>query len=156
MTEKRKQTDAYNKEDRLYFDSKNAIMKKQENSSCFEIEFYEDPDGISEIWDYLEELRIRSLSNKDARIRFNQIALSIELLQQKGTGLPANISKHLEDEIWELRPGSCRILYYYYGNRRFVLLHYFRKKTQKTPKREIMKAKKKMFDYRCRHKEAEQ
>ena len=93
MTEKRKQTDTYNKEDQLYFDSKNAIIKKQANSSCFEIEFYEDPDGISEIWDYLEELRIRSLSSKDARIRFNQIALSIELLQQKGTGLPANISK---------------------------------------------------------------
>ena len=156
MMEKKKQTDTSNIDDRLSFDSKNAIIKKQANSGCFEVEFYEDPDGMSEIWDYLEELRTRSLSNKDARIRFNQISLSIELLQQKGNGLPANISKHLEDEIWELRPGNCRILYFYYGNRRFVLLHCFRKKTQKTPKREIMKAKKKMLDYRCRHKETEQ
>ena len=39
----------------MYFDSKNAIMEKQENSSCFEIEFYEDPDGISEVWESKKE-----------------------------------------------------------------------------------------------------
>ena len=50
-----------------------------------------------------------------------------------------NITKHLESEIWELRPGFNRVLYFYFENNTFVLLHMFRKKTQKTPKSEIKK-----------------
>ena len=139
----------------LLFDSKNAIIMKQDNKSRFEVEFYEKSDGTSEIWNYLEELRIRSPFSKDARIRLNQISLYIELLQQKGTRLPANITKHLEDDIWELRPGNSRILYFFYIDNRFVLLHCFRKKTRKTPKRELEKARTEMNDYLARHKETE-
>ena len=136
-------------------DSKNAIIMKQDNRNRFEVEFYEKADGTSEIWDYLEELRIRSSFSKDARIRLNQISLYIELLQQKGTRLPLNITKHLEDDIRELRPGNNRILYFSYKDNRFVLLHCFRKKTRKTPKRELEKAKAEMNDYLVRHKEIE-
>jgi len=43
-------------------------------------------------------------------------------------------------DVWELRPGNNRILYFYYQDNTFVLLHVFRKKTQKIPRREIEKA----------------
>ena len=56
-----------------------------------------------------------------------------------------NITKHLEDEIWELRPGFNRVLYFYFENNTFVLLHIFRKKT---PKSEIEKAHKECNDYK--------
>lgn len=39
-----------------------------------------------------------------------------------------NITKHLEGEIWELRPGFNRVLYFYFENNTFVLLHMLRKK----------------------------
>ncbi len=57
------------------------------------------------------------------------------------------VSKHLDGEIWELRPLDNRILYAYYKDNKFVLLHQFTKKTQKTPKREIEQAKRNLLDY---------
>ena len=67
----------------------------------FTVEFYETENGYSELWDFLENLRIKSARSKDARIQFNQISLYIELLQQKGTNLPDKITKHIEDNLWE-------------------------------------------------------
>lgn len=46
----------------------------------YTVEFYENDRGVSELWDFLEELRIKSASNKDARIQYKQIVLYIQLL----------------------------------------------------------------------------
>lgn len=118
------------------------------------VEFYENTAGNSELWDFLEELRVKSANNKDARIQYKQISLYIQLLQDNGTRLPENITKHLDEDIWELRPGNNRVFYFYYKDDKFVLLHYFHKKSQKTPKREIDRAKAERDDYLAR-KEAE-
>ena len=112
--------------------------------------FYEKENGQSEIWDFLETLRKKALTSKDARIQYKQASLYIELLQNNGTNLPENIAKHIEDDIWELRPGNNRIFYFFCDNNSFVLLHSFRKKTQKTPRREISKAKSERDDYLSR------
>ncbi len=72
---------------------------------------------------------------------------NIELLQKNGTHLSENITKYLEDGIWELRPGNNRVFYFFFQNNTYVLLHQFRKKSQKTPKREIAKAKRERDDY---------
>ena len=116
----------------------------------YTVEFYETRDGQCPVWEFLENLRIKSASNKDARIQHKQASLYIELLQQNGTRLNDNITKHLEDGIWELRPGNNRVFYFFYENNTFVLLHQFRKKSQKTPKREIEKAKNERIDYLSR------
>ena len=113
---------------------------------AYNIIFYEK-NGQSQIWDYLEQLRLKSLKNKDARIQYNQMILSIELLAQSGTYLPESITKHISGDIWELRPGNNRVFYFCYDNNNFVLLHYFRKKTKKTPLREIKKAQSERDDY---------
>ena len=113
----------------------------------YTVEFYEKSNGNSEIWDFLENLRLKAKTSKDARIQYRQISLYIQLLQDNGTRLPENITKHIEENIWELRPGSNRIFYFYYDNDTFVLLHSFRKKTQKTPRMEIEKAKAERDDY---------
>lgn len=113
----------------------------------YTIEFYEKAHGKSEIWDFLEKLRLKSKSNKDARIQYKQILLYIQLLQDNGTILSENITKHIEENIWELRPGNNRIFYFLHDKDRFILLHSFRKKTQKTPYREIAKAKAERDDY---------
>lgn len=113
----------------------------------YEIEFYETEDGKCPIWDFLEALRLKAPTNKDARIQHKQASLYIELLQQNGTHMNAEITKHLDDGIWELRPGNNRVFYFFYQNNTYVLLHQFRKKSQKTPKREIEKAKIERNDY---------
>ena len=121
----------------------------------YTVMFYETADGRSELWDFLEELRMKAATNKDARIQHKQITLYIQLLQENGTRLNENITKHLEDGIWELRPGNNRVFYFFFENDTFVLLHHFRKKSQKTPKREIEKAKNERAYYIAR-KEADQ
>ena len=113
----------------------------------YTVEFYEDKNGNSQIFEFIEELRVKSISNKDARIQYKQMSMYFELLSLNGTNMNDNITKHIEDGIWELRPGVNRIFYFFYNNDTYVLLHQFRKRTQKTPKSEIEKAKREREDY---------
>ena len=113
----------------------------------YKIEFYTRSDGSSELWDFLDELQKKSLTDKDAKIQHRQIVMCIQLLEESGTRIDDNITKHIEDDIWELRPGNNRILYFYFKDDTFILLHHFRKKTQKTPRREIEKAKTERDDW---------
>jgi phage-related protein len=78
----------------------------------FNIEFYSNSKGVSELWDFLEDLQERAVSNKDARIQHKQIAQYIQLLADHGTRLGEKITKHLEEDIWELRPGNNRVLFF--------------------------------------------
>lgn len=119
----------------------------------YTVEFYENDKGVSELWDFLEELRQKSASSKDARIQYKQIVLYIQLLQDNGTHLSENVTKHLTEDIWELRPGNNRVFYFCWQGHRFVLLHQFRKKSQKTPRREIERAKAERDDWLARRKE---
>ena len=59
-------------------------------------------------------------------------------------------SGHLMDGIWELRPGNNRVFYFCWRGDRFVLLRQFRKKSQKTPRREIERAKAERDDWLAR------
>ena len=127
---------------RYYLNGEHILM--------YNVEFYEDVNGESELWNFLENLRIKAATNKDARIQHKQISIYIQLLADNGTRLNENFTKHLIDDIWELRPGNNRGLYFFFQNDTFVLLHQFRKKTQKTPKREIERAKAERDDYLSR------
>ena len=111
------------------------------------IEFYRKRDGTSDVLDFLDDLRQRSSSDKDARIQFRQMNLYIDLLRMNGTNLSVKIAKDLDDDIWELRPGNNRVLFFYHKGDAYVLLHHFRKKTQETPPREIKQAKRERDDY---------
>ena len=97
----------------------------------YNIEFYESTDGYSDIAEFLDSLRLKAQTNKDARIQYGQASRYIELLQENGTNLPTGIIKHLEDEIWELRPGKNRIFFFYFKDNTYVLLHHYFKKLKK-------------------------
>lgn len=118
----------------------------------FDVLFYEDQNGYSELFEEIQRLEEKSRNNKNSRIIYNQIVFCIELLSQYGTRVPNNITKHIQCDIWELRPGKNRILYFYFKDNKYVLLHMFVKKTQKTPKKEIEKAIKEMNDFVIRQK----
>jgi len=113
----------------------------------YQIVFYRSRTGECDIESFLENLLMRAAANKDARIQHKQVAQYIQFLQDYGTRLGENVTKHLEGDIWELRPGNNRILFFFCKGDTFVLLHHFRKKTQKTPRREIERAKTEMLDW---------
>ena len=39
----------------------------------FDVSFYEDKNGKSETWDFIDNLRIKAQKSKDARIQYKQI-----------------------------------------------------------------------------------
>jgi len=41
------------------------------------------------------------------------------------------------ERLWELRPGRHRVIYFYFEGDKAILLHAFKKQSQKTPEREI-------------------
>ena len=116
----------------------------------YNIEFYEDEHGFSEVKQFIRELRLKSKSSKDARINFNKIVAYMDILEEMGTRIGEPVTKHLDGEIWELRPLSNRILYAFYKDDTFIMLHSFIKKSNKTPKKEIEAAKRKYEDYKRR------
>ena len=75
----------------------------------------------------------------------------MKILQEKGNLLREPYSKHLDGGIFELRGkvGSdiSRVLYFFYYDGKIVLTNGFVKKTQKTPKVEIDRAKAYRNDY---------
>ena len=106
--------------------------------------FYRDKNGNEPVYEYILELS--SKKDKDSRIKFNKINDYIEALRQYGTQAGVPYMKHIDGDIWELRPLRDRIFFVGWVNGSFVLLHHFMKRTQKTPSREIEKAKKEYAD----------
>lgn len=120
-----------------------------DNKKCSILNYMKRTEGLN----YGISLKIFVQNPRQIKIsayNINKIMLYIELLQNNGTRLPDNITKHIDDGIWELRPGNNRIFYFFFQNNTFILLHHFRKKTQKTPRMEIEKAKSERSDYLSR------
>ena len=67
-------------------------------------------------------------------------------MRQFGTAAGEPYVKHISDNLWELRPLRNRIFFVSWVDDSFVLLHHFFKKSQKTPQREIDKAKREISE----------
>ena len=96
------------------------------------IVFYVDGSGNEPVREFLAGLDAKT------RARFTW---SIEQLRVRNVQAREPLVRHLEGKIWELREESqtniYRLLYFFFAGRKIVFVHAFRKKTQKTPRREI-------------------
>ena len=113
-----------------------------------EIFFYEDSSGNKPVLDYMKELKDNG--SKDSRIKLSKIQDYVKVLREYGTSAGVPFVNHLDGEIWELRPIRDRILFAGLVGGHYVLLHQFMKKTQKTPAKEIEKAKKELAYFKER------
>lgn len=102
--------------------------------SQWKIEFYESSSGDSPVLDWFLE------QEPKVQAKFTQI---LDLLQEQGTlvGMPYVRPITGSEKLYEIRAEQktniYRVLYFAYTGQRFILLHGFQKKTQKTPKKEI-------------------
>lgn len=73
------------------------------------------------------------------------------MLLESGDKMPLHYIKYLDDGVFELRVNfgnnELRIFFIYDGDAIVVLFNGFRKKTQKTPRQELDKAKKLKNEY---------
>lgn len=116
----------------------------------FEVIFFTLPDGSCPIKEFLDTL--------NPKMQAKAYSL-LEILSESGNDLREPYSKPLSDGIFELRvkisTDITRVLYFFYIGRRIIVTNGFIKKTQKTPKGEMAKAKKyrKWFEERMQRKE---
>ena len=95
--------------------------------SQWKVEFYKFPSGNSPVleWFKSQEPKIKA--------KFGRI---FDLLQEQGTAVGKPYVAPLADKLYEIRieqdTNIYRTLYFAYTGKRFILLHGFQKKTQKT------------------------
>ena len=109
------------------------ILYKKENKECPVLNF------------------IQSLNAKER----SKIEREIDLLEEFGLNLYFPHTRKIESNkykgLWELRiklaTNDFRIFYFLYKDKKFILLHSIKKKTDKTPVRDLETAKARMEDY---------
>ena len=110
--------------------------------NSWSVENYIDPKGQAPVEEFLNPLP------PDDRAR---IVHTIKMLEDFGLQLGAPYVKSLQGKLWELRIRSgrkaYRVIYFAFTGRRFILLHAFLKKTQKTPKKELATAERRLADF---------
>ena len=114
-----------------------AIKWKDGNGmSKFQVIFFQKQNGESPSEQFINSLAVKMQA---------KIYMLLQILSENGNNLREPYSKHLDDGIFELRAkvGSdiSRVLYFFYVDQRIIVTNGFVKKTQKTPKSEIEKAK---------------
>lgn len=111
----------------------------------WKIEYCESSSGNKPIEEF-----INSLEEK-AQVK---ILRTLELLEEFGIrmGLP-HVKKLTGTSLWELRilgSNNIRVFYITRAQKRFLLLHAFKKKTQKTNRKEIKVALERLREYESR------
>jgi phage-related protein len=114
----------------------------------YSVRFFKDKYGKKPVLEYLKELLKKK--DKDSRIKANKIRDYIRILKENGIAAGEPYIKHIDGDIWELRPLRDRIFFAKWTGESFVIISHFIKKTQKTPQREIEKAKRLLSEYKER------
>lgn len=117
------------------------------NDSKFEILIYNNANGDEPFYDFFVSL------NREMQAK---IIKAIDELQIKGNEIRYPYSKKIFDGIFELRIKQAnnivRVFYFFYYEKKIVLLNGFVKKTNKLPKQELNKAIRYRNDWLRRNK----
>ncbi|MCL1941873.1 MAG: type II toxin-antitoxin system RelE/ParE family toxin [Synergistaceae bacterium] len=111
----------------------------------YRIKIYKDAHGNQPIKEYLSGLAGKT--DKDSRIKLCKIDYYLQALREYGTRVGEPFVKHIDGDIWELRPLHDRFFFFCWQGDSFILLHHFVKKTQKTPKKEIEQAERNLNNF---------
>ena len=114
----------------------------------YKIKFYKNKKGQQPALDFIRE--ISSKKDKDSKINANKINDYLEALRQNGTRLGMPYVRHIEGDLWELRPLGNRIFFLVWIDGIFVMLHAYEKKSQKIPEKELNKARQEIKELRER------
>ena len=105
------------------------------SAKLWPIEFYADARGQAPAYEFIESL---APGEHAAALRV------LDLLARYGPRLGMPHACHVEGALWELRAGPGRLFYFLCLGERFIILHGYRKRTPKMPKREIETALRRM------------
>src|SRR5579862_6234695 len=111
--------------------------------ASLDISFYIGEQGDNPVFEFLNSLNAKEIG---------KCLAYMHLLAEEGNSLPANYIKHIDGDLWELRPEfggqEFRFFYFIVLSDTILFLHAFKKKTQKTSPTEIEIARKRMEEVR--------
>ena len=107
--------------------------------------YYIDAQGRNPVWRF-----ITSLASQERDKCFEYIAY----LEAMGQEIRRPIGDYLGNKLYELRPKSNRLIYFFMLNDYAVLVHAFRKKTDAIPESDLKIAHKRVIDFIARYKNA--
>lgn len=111
----------------------------------WKITYYITPGGASPVYEFIESLSAASIG---------KVYRSIEYLAQYGILLrEPHVKKVLGTDLWELRIlGDQNVRFFYIARveKNFLMLHGFTKKAQKTARRELEVAARRLMEYTTR------
>ncbi len=115
-------------------------MSEEPAQTEWQIEFYVTRRDKSPVLDFINSLP------EQERAKARNV---LRLLREFGLmlGLPHSRPISGRSKLRELRAGDVRLFYFAHRGRRFVVLHGFRKKSQKTPVAEIATAERRMKEF---------
>lgn len=104
--------------------------------------YYETISGKSPVFEFIQSFEMKTRA---------RITSTIDLLIEHGTNLGMPYSKKLTGtNLWEIRvlgTNNLRVFYVAIIRKHFLLLHGFKKKKQKTDRKEINLAEKRLAEY---------
>ncbi|PIQ83072.1 MAG: hypothetical protein COV76_00595 [Candidatus Omnitrophica bacterium CG11_big_fil_rev_8_21_14_0_20_64_10] len=111
-----------------------------------QVVYYVDARGCSPVLSLLQELPAKEQQ---------KILAYVSYLEERGEELRRPISDYVGDKLYELRPGGHRVLYFFMLRGCAVIVHLFRKKTDRLPESEKKIALSRMQDFLRRYREGE-
>lgn len=84
--------------------------------------YYADRRGRDPVWEELQALPPQEREKVEAYIF---------LLRESGEELRRPVADYVGDKLYELRPGPYRVLYFFFLKENVVLLHLFRKRSDR-------------------------
>ncbi len=109
---------------------------------ALDILFYADGRGHQPVYEWMEGLEKRE------PITYRKVYYLLAMLSENGEDIRTGKIKRDDvkklkgtDDIWQLRVNENRVLFFYYGKDSIVLTNQFKKKKDKTPSKEISRAK---------------
>lgn len=110
----------------------------REESRDMDVLFYADSRGHQEVYDWIQLMKERERSTFRKTIHMITYLKENGKLIQSGAIKRDDIKKLKDtDGMWQLRINENRILFFYYAGDSIVLTKQFKKKSQKTPAREV-------------------
>lgn len=107
-----------------------------------QVVYYQKENGEIPLRSFIDSLDVKMAA---------KVIWTIKLFQEEGCDLRLPYSEYLIDGIYELRTKQgnniSRVMYFFVIGNKAVLTHGFTKKTQKTPIKEIERAKRYRDDY---------
>ncbi len=93
---------------------------------------YTKSNGRSPILDYINDLSLKDKA---------RILACLESIEEMGFDTPRVAFRHIENKLWEIKiklsSGGHRIFYITLAKTKIILLHAYKKQSQKAPKKEI-------------------